>query len=251
VSGIPFIGSHKTDVESVLESFLTSLLTFAPSPLRSLTRAPPKNPEDPLTITFTVMSPESLFFAPDNKHSYNLRSAKHKTSLTPRNLNRARFYTRMAILPILEIPHPVLRQRAKKVRTIDRKVMKLAYDMVDTMLESGGVGLAANQVGELRRIIVLQMPEEEKTRIYFNPEILRTNGSRRIEEGCLSLPGYRGIVNRSVWIKFQGTDHSDTIVKFKAENLLSQALEHEVDHLNGILYTDHLASQRSFSASRI
>ena len=64
----------------------------------------------------------------------------------------------MATLPILEIPHPVLRQRAKKVRTIDRKVMKLAYDMVDTMHEAGGVGLAANQVGELRRIIVLQMP---------------------------------------------------------------------------------------------
>jgi len=128
------------------------------------------------------------------------------------------------------------------VRTIDRKVMKLAYDMVDTMHEAGGVGLAANQVGELRRIIVLQMPEEEEARIYFNPEILRTNGSREIEEGCLSLPGYRGIVNRSIWIRFQGTDHSDTIVKFKAENLLSQALEHEVDHLNGILYTDHLVS---------
>ena len=148
----------------------------------------------------------------------------------------------MATLPILKIPHPVLRQRAKKVRTIDRKVMKLAYDMVDTMHEAGGVGLAANQVGELRRIIVLQMPEEEEARIYFNPEILRTNGSREIEEGCLSLPGYRGIVNRSIWIRFQGTDHSDTIVKFKAENLLSQALEHEVDHLNGILYTDHLVS---------
>ena len=148
----------------------------------------------------------------------------------------------MATLPILEIPHPVLRQRAKKVRTIDRKVMELAYDMVDTMHEAGGVGLAAKQVGELRRIIVLQMPEEEEARIYFNPEILRTNGSREIEEGCLSFPGYRGIVNRSIWIRFQGTDHSDTIVKFKAENLLSQALEHEVDHLNGILYTDHLVS---------
>ena len=120
--------------------------------------------------------------------------------------------------------------------------MKLAHDMVDTMHEAGGVGLAANQVGELRRIIVLQMPEEEEARIYFNPEILRTNGSREIEEGCLSLPGYRGVVNRSISIRFQGTDHSDTVVKFKAEDLLSQALEHEVDHLNGILYTDHLVS---------
>ena len=65
-----------------------------------------------------------------------------------------------------------------------------------------------------------------------------------MEEGCLSLPGYRGIVNRSVWIKFQGLDHSDQIVKFEAENLLSQAIEHEVDHLNGILYTDHLAEHQ-------
>ena len=116
--------------------------------------------------------------------------------------------------------------------------------MVETMREKGGVGLAANQVGELWRIIVLQMPEEEEARIYFNPEIIKTGGKREVEEGCLSLPGYRGIVNRSVWIKFQGLDHSDQIVKFEAENLLSQAIEHEVDHLNGILYTDHLAKHQ-------
>ena len=116
--------------------------------------------------------------------------------------------------------------------------------MVETMREKGGVGLAANQVGELWRIIVLQMPEEEEARIYFNPEILKTSGKREVEEGCLSLPGFRGIVNRSVWIKFQGLDQSDQIVKFEAENLLSQAIEHEVDHLNGILYTDHLAEHQ-------
>lgn len=116
--------------------------------------------------------------------------------------------------------------------------------MVDTMREKQGVGLAANQVGELWRIIVLQMPDEEKARIYFNPKIIKTYGQREVEEGCLSLPGYRGVVNRSTWIKFQGMDHTDHIVKFEAENLLSQALEHEVDHLNGILYTDHLAEHQ-------
>ena len=116
--------------------------------------------------------------------------------------------------------------------------------MVETMREKGGVGLAANQVGELWRIIVLQMPEEDEARIYFNPEILKTSGKREVEEGCLSLPGFRGIVNRSVWIKFQGVDHTDQFVKFKADNLLSQALEHEIDHLNGILYTDHLAAHQ-------
>ena len=150
----------------------------------------------------------------------------------------------LAILPILEIPHPVLRKRAKKVRAISKREQKLAYDMVETMREKGGVGLAANQVGELWRIIVLQMPEEDEARIYFNPEILKTRGKREVEEGCLSLPGYRGIVNRSLWIKFQGLDHTDQIVKFEAENLLSQAIEHEVDHLNGILYTDHLAEHQ-------
>ena len=150
----------------------------------------------------------------------------------------------MATLPILEIPHPTLRKRAKKVRGFNKSMKKLAYDMVDTMHEAGGVGLAANQVGQLWRIIVLQMPEEEEARIYFNPEIIRTVGTREVEEGCLSLPGYRGLVNRSIWIRFQAIDHSETTIKFKAENLLSQALEHEVDHLNGILYTDHLVTHQ-------
>ena len=82
----------------------------------------------------------------------------------------------MPILPILEIPHPTLRMRAKKIRSIDKKALRLAYDMVDTMRDAGGVGLAANQVGELVRIIVLQMPDEEEARIYFNPEVTKSEG---------------------------------------------------------------------------
>ena len=82
----------------------------------------------------------------------------------------------MAIIPILEIPHPTLRKRAKRVRSISKKEQILAYNMVETMRAKGGVGLAANQVGELWRIIVLQMPEEDEARIYFNTEILKTNG---------------------------------------------------------------------------
>ena len=157
----------------------------------------------------------------------------------------------MSILPILEIPHPILRKKAKRVRSIAKKELNLAYDMVDTMREAGGIGLAANQVGELWRIIVLQMPDEVESRIYLNPEIIKTSGSREVEEGCLSLPGYRGIITRSMWIKFQGLDHTDQLVKFEAENLLSQALEHETDHLNGILYTDHLAEhQKLYSVTQ-
>ena len=150
----------------------------------------------------------------------------------------------MSTLPILEIPHPTLRQRAKKVRRIDSKTLRLSYDMVDTLREAGGVGLAANQVGQLQRIIVVQLPEEESARIYINPEIVKKHGSRQVEEGCLSLPGYRGVIERSVWIKFVGLDHSSKKIGFRAEDLLSQILEHEVDHLNGILYTDHLASHQ-------
>ena len=79
----------------------------------------------------------------------------------------------MALLPILEIPNPILRQRARKVRSLSKKVVTLAHDMVETMREAGGVGLAANQVGVLQRIIVIQLPDEEDARIYLNPEILR------------------------------------------------------------------------------
>ena len=147
----------------------------------------------------------------------------------------------MAIRDILQLPHPVLRQRARKVRAIDKSVLTLAYDMVDTMRKAEGVGLAANQVGELLRVIVIQLPEEnEEARIYINPEITQREGERRVEEGCLSIAGYKGTVTRSVWVKFRALNHEAKTVKLKAEDVLAQALEHEVDHLNGILYIDHM-----------
>ena len=148
----------------------------------------------------------------------------------------------MAILPILELPNPILRRRAKKVRRIDKSVLRLAYSMIDTLKEANGVGLAANQVGELRRVIVIQLPEEDEARIYINPEIVKREGEREVEEGCLSIPGFRANIKRSVWVKFRALDHSATVVKLKAEDILSQALEHEVDHLDGILYIDHMES---------
>ncbi len=146
----------------------------------------------------------------------------------------------MAIRQILAIPHPVLRQRAKRVRRVDKKLLQLAHDMVETMRAAGGVGLAANQVGELRRLVVIQIPEEEEARIYINPEIIKRSGQREVEEGCLSHAGYRAMVNRSEWIRFGALDHTEKVVKIKADDLLAQAMEHEVDHLNGILYLDHL-----------
>ena len=148
----------------------------------------------------------------------------------------------MTVRRIITVPDPILRKKSESVNDIDKDIKKLMNDMLETMYDAPGIGLAANQIGQLWRIIVLQMPEEESSRIYFNPEIIKTEGTREVEEGCLSIPNYRGLVNRSVSIKFQGKDYSDNIVTFKAENLLSQAVEHEVDHLNGILYTDHLVA---------
>ena len=147
----------------------------------------------------------------------------------------------MSVLPILKLPHPTLRKRARKVRRVDAAILRLAHDMVETMIDAEGVGLAANQVGELRRIIVVQLPDEEP-RIYINPEIIRTEGEREVEEGCLSVPGYKGTITRSMLVRFGALDHTSKTVKLKAEGLLGQALEHEVDHLNGILYLDHLKS---------
>ena len=152
----------------------------------------------------------------------------------------------LSLLPIIEIPDPVLRKRARKVRRIDKSILKLANNMVDTLREAGGVGLAANQVGKLQRIIVIQLPDECDARIYVNPEILKIEGQREVEEGCLSIPGYRGKILRSVTIKFGALDHSSKRIRIDAEGLLAQAIEHEVDHLNGILYTDHLRKHEDF-----
>jgi len=126
------------------------------------------------------------------------------------------------------------------VRALNDDVLRLAYDMVDTMRDANGIGLAANQVGELWRVIVIQLPDEEDARIYVNPEITIREGERRVEEGCLSIAGYKGMVTRSLWIRFRAMDHTSKVVKLRAEDTLSQALEHEVDHLNGILYIDHM-----------
>lgn len=150
----------------------------------------------------------------------------------------------MALRPILQLPHPALRQRAKKIRKIDSSVLRLAHDMVDTMMDAGGVGLAANQVGVPRRVIVVKLPEEEEARVYINPEISHREGEREVEEGCLSIPGYKALIMRSVWVKFRALDHSAKLIRLRAEDLLSQVLEHEVDHLNGILYVDHLKAHQ-------
>ena len=145
----------------------------------------------------------------------------------------------MAIREIRIFPDPILRKKCRTVRRVDDDVRKLAADMVETLTDAEGVGLAANQVGVLKRVIALHLPEEEPYWL-VNPEIIRRNGQREVDEGCLSLPGYTGLVSRSVSVTARALDANGSKWRVTAEELLAQALEHEVDHLNGIMFMDHL-----------
>jgi peptide deformylase len=145
----------------------------------------------------------------------------------------------MAVLPIRSLPDSVLKRKAKKVQTIDGSIKKLIRDMLETMhAEPGRIGLAAPQVGVPLRVIVIGMPEEEDI-VLVNPEIVRRRGERTIDEGCLSIPGYFGQIKRAESVTVKGRDENGREVRIKAEGLLAQALEHEIDHLNGTLYIDH------------
>tara|TARA_B100000029_G_scaffold408798_1_gene410159 strand:+ start:2200 stop:2703 length:504 start_codon:yes stop_codon:yes gene_type:complete len=148
----------------------------------------------------------------------------------------------LALLTIRTLPDPILRQKAKKVSKIDDATQKLIDDMIDTMHAANGVGIAANQVGVLLRIVIIEIPEEDQIRVLINPEIIKREGERIVEEGCLSIPGYRGELTRSVKVRARATDRNGNPVRIKAEGLLAQALEHETDHINGMLYIDHLAN---------
>ena len=147
----------------------------------------------------------------------------------------------MAVLSLCIRPEPVLRRRAKKVTSVDDSVQRLIDDMVDTMRAAPGVGLAAPQVGISLRIAVIEIPGEEIITL-INPEITKKQGERSLVEACLSVPGYQGEIKRSVWVKVKAQDRQGKNIRLKGEGLLAQALEHEIDHLNGILYIDHIES---------
>ena len=147
----------------------------------------------------------------------------------------------MAVLSIRTLPDSVLREKAKKVTLFNESLQNLVEDMIDTMRYANGVGLAANQVCVLLRVVVIEIPEEE-VRVLINPEIIKVEGERTVDEGCLSIPGYRGELTRSVKVRVKALDREGKALRIRAEGLLAQALEHEIDHINGILYIDHLSS---------
>ncbi len=155
----------------------------------------------------------------------------------------------MAVLPIRIVPDPILRKKGIRVPPGEigaRRMQKLIDDMIETMRDAHGVGLAAPQVGESLRLVVIELSltemgkEGDDPLVLFNPEIVKCTGTRRIEEGCLSVPGYKGIIDRCEKVVAKGLDRNGKEVKLKANLLLAQALEHEIDHTNGILYLDHL-----------
>ncbi len=147
----------------------------------------------------------------------------------------------MAVREICCLPNQVLKRKAKRVPAIDRSIQRLIDDMLETMQEASGVGLAAPQVGVSLRVVVIQVPEEPPIAL-INPEVVKRTGEREVTEGCLSIPGYFGEVKRSVSVAVRGTDRSGKSIKVKGTGLLAQALEHELDHLNGVLFIDHLDS---------
>jgi len=140
------------------------------------------------------------------------------------------------------LPDPVLRQKAKRVASIDGSIQKLIDDMVETMRAASGVGLAAPQIGVPLRIVVIKMPGEEVITL-INPQIIKRQGEREVEEACLSVPGYQGEVKRSVTVKVKAQDRQGKEIRLKGEGLLAHALEHELDHLAGVLYIDHIGDK--------
>ena len=148
----------------------------------------------------------------------------------------------MTVLQIRTLPDPVLRQKAKRVTRIDNSIQKLIDDMIDTLrAEPNRAGLAAPQVGVLLRVVVIELPEQELITM-INPEIIKKEGERIVEEGCLSIPGYFGEIKRAVTVKVKAKDRYGKQFRLKAQGLLAQALEQEIEHLDGILYIDNLES---------
>ena len=132
----------------------------------------------------------------------------------------------------------ILRKRSREIEVIDDKIKELAKDMMETMHKWDGVGLAGPQVGVLKRIIVIDLYEEGAQFTLINPVILKQKGIQEVDEGCLSFPNKYGKVERPKEVVVEALDIDGKKVKLKAKDLLAQALCHEIDHLNGIVFTE-------------
>jgi len=149
----------------------------------------------------------------------------------------------MAILPLVKYPDPILRKKAKTVKSINAQVKKLIGDMIETLKNAKGLGLAANQVGVSQKILVISAPDENKNSVelvLINPKIVTSQGKIAEDEGCLSFPGLWVKVKRAKKVKVKAVDERGQVIEIDGENLLSRVLQHEIDHLEGVQFIDRL-----------
>lgn len=151
----------------------------------------------------------------------------------------------MTIKPLIILPDPILRQVSKPIETVDGEVKKLADDMLETMYDAPGIGLAAIQIGVARRMLVLDVSkdgEDKQPLVFINPEIVASSDARSVyEEGCLSIPDYYAEVERPATITVKHIDRDGKEQIVEADGLLATCLQHEIDHLNGVLFIDHIS----------
>ena len=148
----------------------------------------------------------------------------------------------MALLPILRFPDPRLKQMAAPVTKIDSGIRQLAADMAETMYEAPGIGLAATQVNVHKRVVVVDISEEKNDlRVFVNPELSSSSGLSIGEEGCLSVPGVYDNVERAERVSVRYLDLDGKPQVLDAEGLLAVCIQHEIDHLNGTVFVDHLS----------
>ena len=148
-------------------------------------------------------------------------------------------------MKILTYPEPVLQAKSEVVENIDEDIQKLIDRMGATMYAAPGIGLAANQVGNLKRILVYDLSPQDKGRnlsVLINPEIVQSEGKIEYEEACLSVVDFSSEVTRPAYVKVRGVDRHGKPVDIEAEDLLAVCLQHEIDHLNGVLFLDHVSS---------
>jgi peptide deformylase len=148
----------------------------------------------------------------------------------------------MAIIPILQYPDERLHKVAKKVENVDGSIRKLVKDMAETMYAAPGIGLAATQVDQHIRLIVLDVSEtHDDLRVFINPELLQTEGKKENEEGCLSVPGIYEKVSRAERVTVRALDEHGKPFTLDAEGLLAVCIQHEMDHLQGKVFVEYLS----------
>ncbi|MDP8222543.1 MAG: peptide deformylase [Candidatus Lernaella stagnicola] len=163
----------------------------------------------------------------------------------------------MALLGIHTYPDPILREKAESITEFNEDLRKFARDMAETLYAAPGIGLAANQVGVAKQVAVIDVRDDENESLtglltLINPKIVETEGEFVMEEGCLSLPEERAEVLRAQRVVVQAQDLDGDLVEYEAEDLLAVVFQHEIDHLNGTLFFDHISAlKRSAMKKRL